>query len=134
MSICFPTAHFGDGEAGLSPALRNTGIRVLGDMPWGMHSCVFYQSNEDLLDTVIDYFRAGLDSNEFCLWVVSDCVSFGCSFGKLLTADELSAAASNRFTSLMGIAKFRFSPPLSPALVIPITSPAMLNNGPPLLP
>jgi DNA-binding CsgD family transcriptional regulator len=59
----------------LSPALRNTGIRVLGDTPWGMHSCVFYQSKEDLLDTAIDYFRAGLDSNEFCLWVVSDPVT-----------------------------------------------------------
>jgi hypothetical protein len=44
-------------------------------MPWGMHSCVFYQSKEDLLDTAIDYFRAGLDSNEFCLWVVSDPVT-----------------------------------------------------------
>ena len=44
-------------------------------MPWGMHSCVFYQSKEDLFDTAIDYFRAGLDSNEFCLWVVSDPVT-----------------------------------------------------------
>jgi hypothetical protein len=40
-----------------------------------MHSCVFYQSKEDLLDTTIDYFRAGLDSNVFCLCVVSDPVT-----------------------------------------------------------
>src|ERR1700726_4659283 len=54
------------------PALRKTGIRVMGDMPWGSHICVFYESKEDLLDTAISYFRAGLESNEFCVWAVSE--------------------------------------------------------------
>jgi DNA-binding CsgD family transcriptional regulator len=51
---------------------RQTGIRVIGDMPWGTHICVFYQTNEDLLDTGAAYFKAGLQSNEFCVWAVSD--------------------------------------------------------------
>jgi DNA-binding CsgD family transcriptional regulator len=53
-------------------ALRKTGIRVMGDMPWGAHICLFYETKSDLLDAAASYFEAGLESNEFCLWVVSD--------------------------------------------------------------
>jgi DNA-binding CsgD family transcriptional regulator len=52
----------------MSTALRKTGVNVLGDMPWGSHVCVFYESKEDLLDTVGPYFKAGLESKEFCLF------------------------------------------------------------------
>src|ERR1700681_3016566 len=53
-------------------ALRKTGIRVMGDMPWGAHICMFYEAKTDLLDAAASYFAAGLDSNEFCLWAISD--------------------------------------------------------------
>jgi DNA-binding CsgD family transcriptional regulator len=52
-------------------ALRSTGVNVLGDMPWGSHVCMFYESKEDLLDTVVPYFKTGLESHEFCLWAPS---------------------------------------------------------------
>jgi PAS domain S-box-containing protein len=42
------------------------------DVPWGTHFCNFYETKQDLLDTLVPYFRAGLESNEFCLWVVLD--------------------------------------------------------------
>jgi DNA-binding CsgD family transcriptional regulator len=58
-------------------APRKTGIRVIGDMPWGTHICVFYETKKDLLDTAISYFRAGLESNEFCVWAVSEPVPMG---------------------------------------------------------
>ena len=45
------------------PALRKTGIPVIGDMPWGAHLCIFYEIKEDLLDTAATYFAAGLVSN-----------------------------------------------------------------------
>jgi DNA-binding CsgD family transcriptional regulator len=51
--------------------LRRTGIRLLGEIPWGTHVCVFYETREDLLDTATAYFTAGLDSNELCVWAVS---------------------------------------------------------------
>jgi DNA-binding CsgD family transcriptional regulator len=54
------------------PSLRKTGIRLMGDMPWGTHICVFYQTEEDLLDIAVSYFEAGLKNNEFCLWAISD--------------------------------------------------------------
>jgi C4-dicarboxylate-specific signal transduction histidine kinase len=52
--------------------LRKTGIDVIGDMPWGSHFCLFYETKEDLLAIVIPYCRAGLENGEFCLWVVAD--------------------------------------------------------------
>jgi DNA-binding CsgD family transcriptional regulator len=54
------------------PPVRNTGIRVIGDMPWGAHICLFYETKEDLLDANADYIKAGLDSNEYCIWAVSE--------------------------------------------------------------
>jgi hypothetical protein len=61
------------GDADLT--LRKTGIPVMGSMRWGAHICVFYETREDLLDTAISYFEAGLESNEFCVWAVSDPIS-----------------------------------------------------------
>lgn len=55
----------------MANSLRKTGLSVVGDMPWGTHFCLFYETKQDLLDTLIPYFKAGLDSNEFCLWVIS---------------------------------------------------------------
>src|SRR5207302_5530661 len=55
----------------VSTETRKTGISVVGDMPWGTHFCLFYETKEDLLDTLAPYCKAGLESQEFCLWVVS---------------------------------------------------------------
>jgi len=56
-------------------ALRHTGIGFMGDMPWGTHVCLFYETPHDLLDTAVCYFEAGLKSNELCVWAVSDPIS-----------------------------------------------------------
>jgi DcmR-like sensory protein len=53
-------------------SLRETGIRVIGNIPWGAHICIFYETKEDLLDAATAYFAAGLKSNELCLWAISD--------------------------------------------------------------
>jgi len=55
--------------------LRETGIDVLGAVPWGTHVCLFYDSRQDLLDTLVPYFKVGLDNNEFCMWVFSESLS-----------------------------------------------------------
>ena len=52
--------------------LRNTGIRALGSVPWGTHFCQFYRTQKDLLDILVPYFKAGLEANEFCMWICSD--------------------------------------------------------------
>jgi len=54
---------------------RKTGIDVIGDAPWGTHFCQFYQTKEDLIDVLVPYFKAGLENNEFCMWVTSEPLS-----------------------------------------------------------
>ena len=39
-------------------------------MPRGSHFCVFFETRSDLLNILVPYFKAGLEQNEFCLWVV----------------------------------------------------------------
>jgi DNA repair protein RadC len=50
---------------------RKLGIDVLGTVPWGTHICYFYNTKQDLIDTLVPYFQAGLKNNEFCIWVTS---------------------------------------------------------------
>ena len=59
----------------MASALRRTGISVVGDVPWGTHFCQFYETKEDLLNTLVPYFKAGLEDGEFCVWVVCEPVS-----------------------------------------------------------
>ena len=51
---------------------RPSGIEGVRDMSWGTHFCMFYQTKDDLLDILIPYFKAGLESHEFCLYVASE--------------------------------------------------------------
>ena len=55
--------------------LRKTGIDIIGDLAWGTHFCLFYQSKEDLAEILVPYFKAGLESNEYCVWVTSETIS-----------------------------------------------------------
>src|SRR5260370_17323946 len=42
------------------------------DLPWGSHLCLFYETIGDLLDILVPYFKAGLENNESCLWVIPE--------------------------------------------------------------
>jgi signal transduction histidine kinase len=59
-------------RSAMAPELRNTGIDVVGRIPWGTHFFHFYETKEDLLYTLIPYFKAGLEDAELCVWVVSE--------------------------------------------------------------
>jgi DNA-binding CsgD family transcriptional regulator len=59
----------------MSTTLRNSGLPLIDDVPWGSHLCVFYQSNADLMDAAACFFEAGLQANEFCVWLLPDAVS-----------------------------------------------------------
>jgi len=56
----------------MNVASRDTGISVLGKLAWGTHFCLFYETTQDLLDILGPYFKAGLEQNEFCLWVIPE--------------------------------------------------------------
>src|SRR5260370_21419629 len=55
-----------------SASLRNTGLPFITHVPWGSHLSIFYETREDLIDTNVGYFEAGLKNNEFCIWAISD--------------------------------------------------------------
>jgi signal transduction histidine kinase len=58
--------------------MRKTGIDVVGDVAaWGAHFCLFYETKDDLLDTLISYCKSGLERDEYCLWVVAEPFSIG---------------------------------------------------------
>jgi signal transduction histidine kinase len=59
------------GKAG-KPGLRKTGITVVGDRAWGSHLCFFYETKEDLVEVAADYFKAGFEGGEYCIWVIPD--------------------------------------------------------------
>ena len=69
-------------EKAIESEVRRTGIRVVGDVPWGTHFFLFYETKEDLLDALVPYFKVGLESGEFCVWVAY----------KPLTAEEVKRA------------------------------------------
>jgi len=39
---------------------------------WGAHFCFFYETREDLVDTLISYCKSGLESGEYCMWIVAE--------------------------------------------------------------
>lgn len=48
-----------------------TGIAPIGCVEKGSHFCHFYKSAEDLAETLVPYFKTGLESNESCIWVTA---------------------------------------------------------------
>ncbi|MCF6157983.1 MAG: PAS domain S-box protein [wastewater metagenome] len=51
--------------------MRKSGIENVGNLPWGTHFCQLYQTAEDLTDILVPYFQAGLENDEFCMWITS---------------------------------------------------------------
>ncbi len=51
---------------------RETGINVIGAVPWGTHICQFYNTKQDLLHILVPFFKAGLENNESGIWVTSE--------------------------------------------------------------
>src|SRR5262245_56658792 len=66
------TAYRQQETSAMATALRASGISVMGAIPWGTHVCLFYETTQDLLDTLVPYFKVGLEHQEYCLWIRSE--------------------------------------------------------------
>ena len=55
----------------MDAAMRQSGIDIIGVVPWGTHLCQFYDTCQDLIEILVPYFREGLKAGEFCMWIVS---------------------------------------------------------------
>jgi hypothetical protein len=66
-----------------------SGLDAVPFLQWGSHLSQFYETGDDLRDTLIPYFKAGLENNESCLWVT------GAPFGANQARSALRAVVSN---------------------------------------
>jgi len=51
---------------------RRVGIPGTSTVHWGEHLCAFFYTKTDLLNLVVPYIKAGLEDNEFCLWITEE--------------------------------------------------------------
>lgn len=70
----------------MDSAMRRTGIDVIGSVPWGTHFCQFYETSQDLIDILVPYFKDGLESGEFCMWVTSEPLKVDQAMAALIAA------------------------------------------------
>ena len=52
--------------------LTDCGLSGIGKIPYGAHFCHFYSKRQDLIDSLVPYFQAGLKNDERCLWIAAD--------------------------------------------------------------
>ena len=89
--------------------LRKTGIGVVGDVPWGTHFFMFYETKQDLLDTLVPYFKAGLETGELCVWLVSEPLTEEEAENALREAvPEFERYLANRSIEITGGGRFYF--------------------------
>ena len=48
---------------------------MIAKVPWASHFGHFYLTRKDLIGIVVSYFKAGLESNEFCICVTAEPLS-----------------------------------------------------------
>ncbi len=51
---------------------RRVGIPGTKNIQWGEHLCAFFYTKADLLNLVVPYIKAGLEDNEFYLWITEE--------------------------------------------------------------
>jgi PAS domain S-box-containing protein len=88
-------------------ALRRTGLEIIEAAPWGTHFCQFYENKQDLLDLLVPYFKAGLEDNEFCLWITSEPLGAGEARVALgLVVPDLDARFRNHQIEILDYARW----------------------------
>jgi PAS domain S-box-containing protein/putative nucleotidyltransferase with HDIG domain len=56
----------------MAKRIADTLVRGLADPHPGTHLCQFYRTKKELVDVLVPFFKAGIERNEFCLWITSD--------------------------------------------------------------
>jgi hypothetical protein len=51
---------------------RRIGIPGTQTAMWGEHLCAFFYTKAHLLELIVPYIKAGLEDNEFCLWITGE--------------------------------------------------------------
>jgi hypothetical protein len=64
-----------DAPRSAASNLTLSGMPGLGKVPYGLHSCLLYNSPKQMLDIVVQFFRRGLELDEQCIWITASPVS-----------------------------------------------------------
>jgi len=56
--------------------IRDSGIDIIGSIPWGTHIGQLYTSKEEIFDIMLPFIKQGLTDNELCVVVYSDNTSY----------------------------------------------------------
>ena len=67
----------------LSAQETDAGIPGVGRIPYGLHVCMFYSQKQDLIDSLVPFFKAGLENQERCLWITAPPFSAGEALAEL---------------------------------------------------
>jgi len=62
---------------------RRMGIPGIEKADWGEHICVFFYTKDELLKLTVPYIKAGLEDNEFCMWITGDPITENDAFHAL---------------------------------------------------
>src|SRR5260221_121973 len=54
------------------PGITDCGLPGINPIVHGSHLCHFYPSRQELIESLVPFFQAGLRNNERCLWVTAD--------------------------------------------------------------
>lgn len=49
--------------------IRDSGIDLLGDIPWGTHIAQLFEYKEDYYKIMVPFLQSGLINNEVCVWI-----------------------------------------------------------------
>ena len=84
-------------------------------LPWGARICLFYETDQDLVEATSSFMQAGLDRNEFGLWMLPDEISRDVAIGAMRTAiagfDRFCAAGAIEVQE--SLEQYRASAPFS---------------------
>ena len=75
-------------------SLTQCGLPGVAQIPFGIHMCHFYKERQELVEVLVPFFIAGLNSNERCIWVCAE--PLNAADAKL----ELKAAAVDAETAI----------------------------------
>lgn len=54
------------------PGITHCGVPGIKNIVYGSHLCHFYPNRQELIESLVPFFEAGLRANERCLWVTGD--------------------------------------------------------------
>ena len=77
--------------------------------PPTQHTSLFYKSEEEYLDIVIPYLKAGLENNESCLWIVPKTMKIQAAQEHLRkSTEDLNIYLRKKSVVNRGLSKFLF--------------------------